>query len=42
MVAGVIGVHGSAALRHVEQGQKADPENVTTQLQLMREKAVRD
>ena len=42
MVAGVIGVHGSAALGHVEQGQKAGPENVATQLQLMEEKTVRD
>ena len=42
MVAGVSGVHGQAALRHVEQGQKAKRENVTTHLQLMEEKTVRD
>ena len=42
MVAGVSGVHGPAAQSHVEQGQEADPENVTTQLQLMGEKIVRD
>ena len=42
MVAGVTGVHGQAALRVVEQGQKAEPEHVTTQLQLMEEKNVRD
>ena len=36
------GVHGQAALRHVEQGQEAEPGHVTTQLQLMEEKTVWD
>ena len=42
MVDGVSGVHGQAAPRHVEQGQKAEPGHVTTLLQLMGEKTVRD
>ena len=42
MVAGVSGVHGQAAPRHVEQGQEAEIDNVTTLLQLMGEKTVRD
>ena len=42
MVAGVFGVNGLVAPRLVEQGQEAEPENVTTQLQLMGEKTVRD
>ena len=42
MVAGVSGVHGSTAPSHVTQGQEADPENVTTQLQLMGVKTVWD
>ena len=41
MVAGVSGVHGRAVLRYVEQGQKAEPEHVTTQLQIMEEMTVR-
>ena len=42
MVAGVSGVHGPAVPSLVEQGQEAEPENVTTQLQLMGEKTVWD
>ena len=42
MVAGVFGVNGLVAPRLVEQGQEAEPENVTTQLQLMGENTVRD
>ena len=42
MVAGVFGVNGLVAPRPVEQGQEAEPENVTTQHQLMGEKTVRD
>ena len=42
MVAGVSGVHGQAAPRHVKQGQEAETDNVTTLLQLMGEKTVRD
>ena len=42
MVAGVFGVNGLVAPRSVEQRQEAEPENVTTQLQLMGEKTVRD
>ena len=42
MVAGVSGVHGPAAPRHVDQGLEAEPEHVTTLLQLMGEKTVRD
>ena len=42
MVAGVFGVNGLVAPRLVEPGQEAEPENVTTQLQLMGEKTVRD
>ena len=43
MVDGVIGVLGQPALRLVEQqGQEAEPENVTILLQLMGEPTVRD
>ena len=42
MVAGLTGAHGQVAPRHVEQEQEADPEHVTTQLQLMGENIVRD
>ena len=42
MVAGLTGAHGPAALRHVEQEQEAEPEHVTTLLQLMGEMIVRD
>ena len=42
MVAGVFGVNGLAVPSLVEQGQEADSENVTTQLQLMGEKTVWD
>ena len=42
MVAGVFGVNGLVVPRLVEQGQEAEPENVTTQLQPMGEKTARD
>ena len=42
MVAGVSGVHGPAAQRHVERGQEAETEHVTTHFQLMGEKTVWD
>ena len=42
MEAGVSGVHGQVAPRHVEQEQEAELEHVTTLLQLMGEMIVRD
>ena len=42
MEAGVCGVHGQAVQRHAEQGQEAEPEDATTQLQLKGDKTVRE
>ena len=42
MVAGVVGVNGLVAPKLVEQGQEVEPDNVTTQLQLMGGKTVRE
>ena len=42
MVTGDTGHHGLAAPRHVDQGQEAGQESVTTQLQLMVAETVRD
>ena len=42
MVTGDTGHNGLAAPRHVDQGQEADQESATTQLQLMEGATVRD
>ena len=42
MVTGETGHIGLAALKPVDQGQEADQEPVTTQLQLMEEETVKD
>ena len=42
MVAGVSGVHGQSVQRHVDQGQEAETEHVTTHFQLMGENTVWD
>ena len=42
MVAGVSGVHGQSAQRHVDQEQKTETEHVITHFQLMGENTVWD
>ena len=42
MVTGETGKNGLAAPKPVDQGQEADQESVTTQLQLMEAETVRD